>query len=54
MTVAMTEATVMRRAAKKVKIPVNMVSQREKTARGFRKIMTKDKQAPARKRPNIQ
>lgn len=54
MTVAMTVATVVKRAAKKVKIPVKRVSQREKTARGFKSIITKDKQAPARKRPNIQ
>jgi hypothetical protein len=54
MTVAMTVATVVKSAAKKVKMPVNRVSQREKTARGLRIIMTKDKQAPERKRPNIQ
>lgn len=54
MTVAMTVATVVKRAAKKVKMPVKRVSQREKTARGFKSIMTKDKQAPVRKRPNIQ
>lgn len=53
-TVAMTVATVMNRAAKKVNMPVNRVSQREKTARGFKSIITKDKQAPVRKRPNIQ
>ena len=54
MTVAITAATVVNRAAKKVKMPVNRVSQREKTARGFKKIMTKARQAPERKRPNIQ
>lgn len=53
-TVAMTVATVMKRAAKKVKMPVNRVSQREKTAIGFKSIITKDKQAPVRNRPNIQ
>lgn len=54
MTVAMTVATVVKRAAKKVKIPVKRVSQREKTARGLSSIMRNDRQAPARKRPNIQ
>lgn len=53
-TVAMTEATVMKRAAKKVKMAVKKATQREKTAKGLRKIMTKARQAPDRNKPNIQ
>lgn len=52
--VAMTEATVMKRAARKVKRPTPNAAQREKTERGVMKIMTKAKHAPERKRPNIQ
>lgn len=54
MTVAMTAATVMNRAARKVKIMLKNATQREKTERGLMKIMTKARQAPARNSPNIQ
>ena len=53
-TVAMTDATVVKRAARKVKKPTASAAHLEKTASGLRNIMTKLKQAPERKRPNIQ
>lgn len=53
-TVAMTVATVIRRAAMKVKIDVASAVQREKIARGARNIMTKARQVPDRNKPNIQ
>ena len=54
MTVAMTLATVVQSAAKKVRSMMTSVGQRLRTARGAMKIMTKERQTPVRKRPNIQ
>ena len=53
-TVAMTDATVVKRAAKNVNRPMRRAAQREKTDSGTRSIMTKLRHAPMRKRPNIQ
>jgi len=53
MTVAMTEAAVMTRALKKARIATGKVSQRVNTDRGMRKMRTKERQVPVRKRPNI-
>lgn len=54
MTVATTVATVMKRAARKVKIMTRKAHQREKMEMGWRNIMTNARQTPERKRPNIQ
>lgn len=54
MTVAMTLATVVQSAAKKVRSMMTRVGQRLRTARGVMKIMTKERQTPVKKRPNIQ
>jgi len=53
MTVARMVATVVQRAARKVRGAIARLAQREKTATGVRKIMMKSAQAPVRKRPNI-
>lgn len=53
MTVARIVATVVQRAARNVRGVMARLAQREKTANGVRKIMTKSAQAPVRKRPNI-
>jgi len=54
MTVAMTEATVMNSAVRKVKMEMKKAAQREKTERGVMNIMTNARHAPERKSPNIQ
>jgi len=54
MTVASTVATVTHSAARKVKMAMTKAAQRETTDKGVMKIMTKVRQAPERKRPNIQ
>lgn len=46
--------TVVKRAQRKVRIVIGRDAQREKTAQGTMKIITKDRQAPVRKRANIQ
>jgi hypothetical protein len=53
MTVAMTDATVTTSALRKAKIATGSASQRVKTERGMRKMRTKVRQVPVRKRPNI-
>ena len=53
MTVAVTEAAVVNRAAKKVKIAIGNAAQREYTDKGVRKIRAAERQDPVRKRPNI-
>jgi len=53
-TVAMTDATVMHSAAKKVNIEMKKAAQRERTDSGTMNIMMKLKHAPTKKRPNIQ
>lgn len=53
-TVAITDATVVRSAARKVISASGRESQRVKTLRGRRKITRKSRQMPERKRPNIQ
>ena len=53
MTVAVAEAAVVNRAAKKVKIAIGKAAQREYTDKGVRKTRVAERQAPVRKRPNI-
>jgi len=53
-TVAMTVATVVQSAPKKVRIMMKSVAQRVNTAMGTIKIITKFRQMPVMKRPNIQ
>lgn len=53
-TVAMTLATTIHRALTKERRAMGKAAQREKTARGARKMRTKERQAPVRNRPNIQ
>ena len=54
MTVAMMEAAVVNKADRKVKMAMGTVFQRLKTERGVRKMERKVRQAPMRKRANIQ
>jgi len=54
MTVAMMDAAVTTRAFRKAKIATGRASQRVKMLRGIRKMRTKVRQVPVRKRPNIQ
>lgn len=54
MAVAMIEAAVVKRADRKVRIAIGTVLQRLKTERGVRKMQRKVRQAPVRKRANIQ
>jgi hypothetical protein len=53
MTVAMMDATVTTSALRKARMATGRASQRVKTERGIRKMRTKDRQVPVRKRPNI-
>lgn len=53
MTVAMTEATVQRRALMKVRMAMGRVHQRERIEMGIRKMRTKERQAEVRKKPNM-
>ena len=50
----MIEAAVVNKADRKVKMAIGTVIQRLKTERGVRKMERKVRQAPRRKRPNIQ
>lgn len=52
--VAMTEAAVVNKADRKVRMAIGTVIQRLKTERGAKKMDRKVRQAPRRKRPNIQ
>ena len=54
MTVAMVEAAVVNKADRKVRMAIGTVIQRLKTERGVRKMDRKVRQAPMRKRANIQ
>ena len=54
MAVAMMEAAVVNKADRKVRMAIGTVIQRLKTERGVRKMERKFRQAPMRKRPNIQ
>lgn len=54
MTVAMTVATVVVKAAMKAKTAIGIVSSREYMDKGVRKMLMKVVQAPVKKRPNIQ
>jgi len=54
MAVAMMEAAVVKRADRKVRMAIGTVLQRLKTERGVRKMERKVRQAPVRKRANIQ
>lgn len=54
MTVAITVATVVNRAVRKVKIATGHVAHRVKIENGVRNMETKQQQAPVMKRPNIQ
>ena len=54
MAVAMMEAAVVNNADRKVKMAIGTVIQRLKTERGVRKMERKVRQAPMRKRANIQ
>lgn len=53
-TVAMMEAAVVNRAERKVRIAIGKVAQRVKTERGVKRVERKVRQAPVRKRANIQ
>lgn len=54
MTVAMMEAVVVNRAERKVRKAIGKVAQRVRTERGAKRIERKVRQAPVRKRVNIQ
>ena len=54
MAVAMMEAAVVNKADRKVRMAIGTVTQRLKTERGVRKMEKKVRQAPVRKRVNIQ
>jgi hypothetical protein len=53
MTVPRTAATVVRSAARNVKITTGIDASLENMARGATKMLTKERQAPLRKSPNI-